>query len=192
MQRRALNPWLLAAAIGGVLYPFAVYAGLTRSGLTFLRPWGLVAIGLILIGLRLFAMRRVAGHALPTGFAVAALVLVALLALDGEIAAKAYPVVISLAVAAIFGCSLIWPPTVVERMARIREPVLPPQAVAYTRGVTWLWFGFLLANAFVAAILGVWGTLSQWTLWTGLVSYLLMGALFLGELTWRHHLRSRA
>jgi uncharacterized membrane protein len=69
---------------------------------------------------------------------------------------------------------------------------LPPGATAYLRGVTQIWFGFLLANAAIASALGLWGSLQQWTLWTGLVSYLLMGALFLGELAWRHLVRSRA
>jgi uncharacterized membrane protein len=126
------------------------------------------------------------------GLALAALVLIALLALNPGLAVKAYPVVISLTAAGIFGGSLIWPPTVAERFARLRYPEPPPEVIAYTRGVTKLWFGYLLANAAVAATLGLWGSLQQWTLWTGLISHLLTGTLFLVELAWRHHVRLHA
>jgi uncharacterized membrane protein len=192
MRRRDRNLWLAAVAAGGVAYPFLVYAVLAHSGMSFLQPSLLVAIALALIGLRLVAMRGAGGRPWMIGLAGAALVLVALLALNPELAVKAYPVVISLTVAGIFGGSLLWPPSIVERIARRREPDLPPQAIAYTRGVTQIWFWFLLANAAIATTLGLWGSLQQWTLWTGLISYLLMGALFLGELAWRHLIRSRA
>ena len=192
MRPRDRNPWLLAVAAGGAAYPFLVYSGLANSEMSFLRPPLLVTIALILIGLRLFVMRRAGGRPWLVGLAAAALVLVALLALKPDLAVKAYPVVISLAIAGIFGSSLIWPPTIVERIARLRESDLPPEAVAYTRGVTQIWFGFLLVNAAIAAALGLWGSLAQWALWTGLISYLLMGTLFLGELAWRHFIRSRA
>lgn len=143
-------------AASGAAYPFLVYSGLAYSEMSFLRPSLLVAIALILIGLRLFMMRRAGGRPWLVGLTAAALVLVALLALKPDLAVKAYPVVISLAIAAIFGRSLIWPPTIVERIARLREPDLPPEAVAYTRGVTQIWFGFLLVNAAIAAALGLW------------------------------------
>lgn len=192
MRRRDRNLGLLAVAAGGVAYPFLVYFGLVYSGMSFLRPSLLVVIALTLIGLRLLAMRGAGRRPWMIGLVAATTVLVMLLALNPDLAVKAYPVVISLAVAGIFGSSLIWPPSIVERIARRREPDLPPEAIAYTRGVTQVWFGFLLANAAIAAALGLWGSLQQWTLWTGLVSYLLMGTLFLGELAWRHLIRSRA
>ena len=47
--------------------------------------------------------------------------------------------------------------------------------------MTIAWTVFLVSNAGVSAATGVWGTLDQWTLWNGLISYLLMGALFGGE-----------
>jgi uncharacterized membrane protein len=192
MRRRDRNLWLLAAAAGGVAYPFLVYFGRAYSGMSFLQPPLLMAIALVLIGLRLLAMRGADGRPWLVGMAIAALVLLLLLAWNAGLAVMAYPVVISLTVAGIFGGSLLWPPSIVERFARRREPDLPPVAIAYMRGVTQVWFLFLLSNAAVAAALGLWGSLQLWTLWTGLVSYLLMGALFLGELAWRRFVRARA
>jgi uncharacterized membrane protein len=192
MRRRDRNLWLLAAAAGGVAYPFLVYFGQAYSGLSFLQPPLFIVIALGLIGLRLMAMRGPDGRPWLFGMASAAVVLLLLLALNAGFAVMAYPVVISLTVAGIFGGSLLWPPSIVERFARMREADLPPAAIGYLRGVTQVWFLFLLANAAVAAALGLWGPLHLWTLWTGLVSYLLMGALFLGELAWRHFVRARA
>lgn len=192
MRRPDHRLWLLAAAAGGVAYPFLVYFGRTYSGTSFLQPPLLIVIALVLIGLRLLAMRGPDGRPWLIGLAVAAMILVILLAWNVGLAVLAYPVVISLTVAAIFGASLLWPPTIVERFARMREPELTPAAIAYLRGVTQVWLLFLLANAAIAAALGLWGSLHLWTLWTGLVSYLLMGALFLGELAWRHLVRARA
>lgn len=192
MRRHGHSLWLLAAVAGGVAYPFLVYFGRTHSGMSFLQPPLLIVIAMALIGLRLVAMRGPAGRPWFVGLAIAAIVLVLLLAWNAGLAVMAYPVVISLTVAGIFGGSLLWPPSIVERFARTREPDLPPAAVAYMRGVTQVWLLFLLANAAIAAALGLWGPLHLWTLWTGLLSYLLMGVLFLGELAWRHFVRARA
>jgi uncharacterized membrane protein len=177
--------------MGGIAYPFLVYAGRTHAELSFLRPAWLILIALILIGLRLPTMRNAAGRSGMVALSAAAAVLLLLLALNPELAIKAYPVLISLAAAGIFGVSLIWPPSLIERIARLREPDLPPEAIAYTRTLTQIWLGFLLANATIATLLGLWGSLREWTLWTGLISYVLMGTLFLGELVWRRFVRSR-
>ncbi|HLN22604.1 MAG TPA: hypothetical protein VK558_01320, partial [Patescibacteria group bacterium] len=105
------------------------------------------------------------------------------------LAVKAYPVAVSLAVAGVFGLSLVYPPTVVERLARLSEPDLPPQGVAYTRKVTLVWVLFLLANAGVSTATALWGSLAQWTLWNGLLSYVAMGTLFAAEFMIRRRVR---
>jgi uncharacterized membrane protein len=191
MRPRARKLWLATAMMGGIAYPFLVYAGRVHAELSLLQPAWLILIALILIGLRLPAMRSAAGRSGMAVLSVAAAALLLLLALNPELAIKAYPVLISLAAAGIFGSSLIWPPSLIERIARRREPDLPPEAIAYTRRLTQIWLGFLLANAAIATLLGLWGSLREWALWTGLISYLLMGALFLGEFVWRRFVRAR-
>jgi uncharacterized membrane protein len=134
------------------------------------------------MGIRLIGTSRLRRPLADTvAFVSAAIALVALLAVAPAIAARAYPVAISLATAAVFAVSLRYPPTIVERIARLREPDLPPAGVAYTRQVTRVWVGFLLANAAVSFWTARWGSLDQWALWNGLLSYLAMGALFGGE-----------
>jgi uncharacterized membrane protein len=113
-----------------------------------------------------------------------------LLTVSPLMAARAYPVAINLAMAAVFAASLRYPPTVVERIARLSEPDLPPEGVVYTRQVTGVWVGFLLVNAAISLWTAIWGSLDQWALWNGLLSYLAMGALFAGEYLVRRVVRA--
>jgi uncharacterized membrane protein len=182
------NPWLILAVFGGLAYPPIVY-----FGLSVVPPAVLVLVGLGLIGLRLAGVRRLAqSRAWILAFLLAAIGLVALLALSPRLAAMAYPVAVSLCVAGVFALSVRFPPTVIERFARIVEPDLPPEGVAYTRKVTVVWVIFLLSNAAISAAAALWGSLAQWTLWNGLLSYIAMGLLFGGEFLVRRVIRRRA
>jgi len=182
---KRLSPWLILIFAGGLLYPLLVYFGATKiPSICF------VLVGLALIGLRILALRRRPNARIwIIAFLIAAFGLVIVLLLDPALAVKAYPVAVSLCVATIFGLSLLYPPTLVERMARLKEPNLPAQGVLYTRKVTIIWTVFLLANALISTATAVWGTLAQWTLWNGLISYILMGALFIGEMMVRRVIR---
>ena len=72
MRRPEHRLWLLAAAAGGVAYPFLVYFGQTYSGTSFLQPPLLILIALVLIGLRLLAMRGPDARPWLIGLAIAA------------------------------------------------------------------------------------------------------------------------
>jgi uncharacterized membrane protein len=177
MSRPKPNPWLIAAVVGGILYPPLVY-----FGMAVVPPILLVFVGLTLIGMRLFGLRKNPDiKTWAIAFLIAALALTGMLFLNAHLAVRVYPVVISLSASAIFGLSLLFPPTIVERIARLTEPNLPPSGVVYTRRVTAIWAAFLLFNAVVSAATALWGTLAQWTLWNGLISYFLMGTLFVAE-----------
>ena len=185
MKRPRRNIWLFLAIAGGIAYPFIVYAAMGTLPL-----WVFLALGLGVIGFRLYGMRK----DIDLGFWGVALVAVAFLLIllfmkNALGAVQAYPVIIGLSFAAVFGFSLLHPPTVAERIARLSEPDLPPAGVRYTRRVTWVWFVFLLGNAAVSVATIIWGTLAQWTLWNGLISYLLMGLLFVGEYAVRNVVR---
>ncbi len=183
---RNLNPWLVAAFIGGMIYAPLVY-----FGMALLPPIVLVLTGLALMGVRLLGMRRNVDIKIwQSAFLVAAFFLIGMLFLNARLAVQAYPVMVSLSVATIFGLSLRFPPTIVERIARITEPNLPPEGIIYTRRVTAVWVVFLVINAIISAISAIWGSLAQWTLWNGLLSYLLMGTLFIGEMIVRRFVRT--
>jgi uncharacterized membrane protein len=172
-------------------YPAFVYFSLDIAP-----PFLLVAAGLGLIALRLCGMLRAPKGKLPhpwiVAFLLAAGIFAAMSAIEPQMAVKTYPVLINFCVAALFGMSLIWPPTVVERIARIAEPELSLEGQRYTRKVTQVWTLFLFANTVISAITVLYGSEEQWALWNGLISYLLMGLLFAGEYALRQVVRRRA
>lgn len=184
-RSRNASAWLRVLAVAGLAYPFLVYAGLP-----YLPGRALVLAGLAAVLARLLLVRRVAVLAAWTApLAAGGACLAALAALDPPWSVRAYPVVMNLAACGAFAMTLRHPPSLVERIARLREPDLPPRGVRYTRQVTRIWAGFLAGNAAVAAGLAIWGTLAQWMLWNGLLAYLLMGALFAGEVLVRRRVR---
>ncbi len=180
----------ILASVGTVLYPLLVYFGLPH-----VPPGPLVGVAVGLGGLHVLHRHRRAGGVMPRwSFALIAgvlLALLALLALRPILAVQAYPLLVNLSLAAIFIWSLVQPPPAIERIARLTNPGLSPKEVAYTRTVTKLWLSFFLINATITGVCTVWFTLAVWSLWTGLISYLLIGALFAGELLVRRRVLPR-
>jgi len=103
-----------------------------------------------------------------------------------------YPLVVNASMLLLFGASLWSPMPLVERLARLREPDLPPRAVRYTRRVTQVWCGFFIFNGSVALLTCLLNDVTLWTLWNGCISYLLMGTLMGGEWLLRQRIRKQA
>lgn len=100
-----------------------------------------------------------------------------------------YPVCMNFMMAVIFGISLVYPPTLIERIARLREPNLDARGVAYTRQVTKIWFVFCVLNMLTSLLTAVSGNIQVWAIYNGVISYCLMGILFAGEYGVRCYLR---
>ena len=167
------------AVLGGIAYPFVVYVALP-----YLPPGALVALALGLGALHL--LHRPATSVIPRwAFVLIPVVLLILLGAHPLLAAQAYPPLVSLSLAAAFAWSLAFPPSAIERLARLTRPDLPPAGVAYTRTVTKVWTVFFLANAAIAILSALFLPVAIWALWTGLISYLCIGLLFGGELLLR-------
>lgn len=169
--------------VASVAYPLVVWLCLGRVS----PRW--VALGLAGLALARAALAR-------ERFWIAPAVATALLAaasgwFDGWTPLKLHPVVVSLTLLAVFAASLRRGPTAIERLARLREPQLPPHAVAYTRRVTQAWCVFFAANAAIAAGLALWADSAAWALWNGLLSYVAMGLLMLVEWLVRRRVRAR-
>lgn len=173
----------LGLLLAGLAYPFAVYLGLEH-----LSP----RLFALLLG-ALWLARMFSGKQTPLSrtLTTVALLFCLLLGLAGEPALlRWYPVLISLALLGLFAGSLCSGMPIIERLARLSEPELPPAAVRYTRQVTWVWVGYFIVNAAIASGLALWAPLSWWTLYTGLIAYLLMGLLFAGEWLVRQRIRN--
>lgn len=104
---------------------------------------------------------------------------------------KLYPVLVNLGMLTVFGYSLYAPPSMIERMARLSDPALPAYAVAYTRRVTQVWCGFFVINGMLALLTAVWASAAIWSLYNGVLAYVLMGCLFAGEYLVRIVVRRR-
>jgi len=167
----------------GAVYPFAVYYGTEHFA-----PWQFaLLLGSLWLGRALTAEKRPGSLITPL---VAIGFCLLLGAFNSPLLLRWYPVLISAAMLGLFGLSLIYGQPIVERLARMREADLPDVAVRYTRQVTEVWCWFFLGNGLMAAALTLWAPLSWWTLYTGLISYGLMGLLFAGEWIVRRRVRS--
>ena len=111
--------------------------------------------------------------------------------LNDSLAPMLYPVVMSLAIASMMGLSLIYPPSMIERFARITEPNLDSDGVRYTRTATKVWLAFGLINACISLFTVVLGDRTIWVLYNGCISYILMGLLLGGEYIVRHYYKAK-
>lgn len=174
----------LLLALATLAYPVLVYFGVGRWS-----PFWLALLLAALMAVRAWAARDAVWLLAGAG---AALLSLASLFGDSWLPLKLYPVMVSAALLCVFGASLLRPPTVIERIARLREPELPPAGVAYTRKVTQVWCVFFVANGAVALATALWASEKTWLLYNGLISYVLMGALFAGEWLLRQRMRARS
>ncbi|MES2018962.1 MAG: hypothetical protein V4484_20920 [Pseudomonadota bacterium] len=162
------------AVILTVLYPLAIWLGQGR-----VEPRWLALLLLLAAAARLPALKvsRVARWSVACALLLAAGAVWA----NALLPLKLYPVLVNAVLLAAFGYSLASPPSMVERMARLTEPDLPPAAIAYTRVVTQVWCAFFIVNGSIALGTAIWASPAVWSLYTGVISYVLMGLLFAGE-----------
>lgn len=164
-------------------YPLLVFFGLGR----FEPRW----LALLLAGL---AVMRALGSrdAFWWWAAGAGLLLAAISALANEaLPLKLYPVLVNTVLLIVFAASLRHPPSMIERLARLREPDLDAQGVVYTRRVTQVWCGFFVLNGSIALATCLWASDKTWALYNGLIAYGLIGLLMGGEWLLRQHVRAR-
>lgn len=158
-----------------LLYPFAVY-----FGIKYFEPWKIACLLVVLLGIRLIASVSIKHWSRPLlmvgmvycGFAIWSNELLTL---------RFYPAIVNAAMLLFFSWSLWSPPSLIERIARIQHPDLPPEAVVYTRRVTQVWCAFFIVNGSIALITALCSSIEVWSLYNGLIAYLLMGLLFVGE-----------
>lgn len=164
---------ILTAALT-LLYPLAIWAGHGK-----VEPRWLAGLLLATAATRLPRLRlsRAARWSAAGALALAA----AAVAGNALLPLKLYPVLVNGALLAAFGYSLAAPPSMIERLARLREPDLPPAAVGYTRRVTQAWCVFFALNGAIALGTALYASEAVWSLYNGAVSYLLMGLLFGAE-----------
>lgn len=164
-----------ALAAAAVAYPFIVYATLEHVS----AAWLALPLALLWLARGLTARATQPGDRL---LPAAALVFCLILAVsNSENWLRWYPVLVNGMMLTIFGMSLRTGMPVVERLARLRHPDLPPDGVRYTRNVTRAWCLFFAVNGTIAAALAAWAPWRWWVAYNGCASYVLMGLMAAGE-----------
>jgi uncharacterized membrane protein len=69
----------------------------------------------------------------------------------------------------------------IEHFARMMKPALSVAEQAHCRSWTRIWGIYLLVLAAIGLVLAGWATLAVWTVYVGVVSYVLVGVLFAME-----------
>ena len=170
-----MKPFLKVFAIVlTIAYPFIIYFGLLHFQASSLIP-----LLLLLLGLRWFGSQKNSERYLV--MAIAIILAMISLALGSQLGLKFYPVLVNFGFLVLFAGSLLFPPSIVERMVRIRDPDLSPRAIIYIRKVTWLWSVFFVINGSIATVTALWASNEVWTLYNGFIAYLLIGLLAGGE-----------
>lgn len=94
---------------------------------------------------------------------------------------RLYPVVMVALALGTFAYTLFPNRTpLVETFARKMGEALDQRGLAYCRRVTWVWTLFLAVHLLVT-LATVFLSYEVWALYNGLIAYLLMGTLFVGE-----------
>ena len=181
---------LSAGVVAGmlVLYPVLIY-----FGLRYLHSGWLAALLILVCAVRLIAA-RLSGTLRDTGSQVflvcgGGIALAGVSVLQNRPDAMLYyPALVNGTMLLLFGYSLVRPPTVIERIARLRDDHLPEEAIAYARRVTIAWAVFFIANGSIALYTALLTSLETWAFYNGIVAYVLIGAMFGGEFLARSRL----
>lgn len=164
----------LSTVIMTLFYPLAIWLAPGRVSPRVLALLLIVAVAMRLLMVKLSKASR--------WLLVAALLLAASAILNNALLPlKLYPVLVNMGMLCAFAYSLLAPPSIVERLARLTDPQLPDYAIAYTRRVTQVWCAFFVVNGTLALITACWGSPTVWSIYNGIVAYIAMGILFAGE-----------
>ena len=102
------------------------------------------------------------------------------------------PLVINYGFFLTFISSIYSSPSMVEIFARMQLKTLKstnelsPAEIIYCKKVTWLWSIFFFFNGLIIIYISLFSTIKLWSLYTGLISYLIMGSIFAVEIPYRY------
>ena len=179
----------ILSAIVLLAYPFVVYYGLNQWGVgTVAGVFGLLFF-LRILGGNKTRLRELKYIAWASGLMGLVLTIFAIVFKEDHWFTY-YPVGVNFFLFLLFFGSLWQKETLVERFARLQESQLPDYVVAYTRTVTKVWCCFFIANGAISLTTSF-ISMELWTLYNGLISYLLVGLLFISEWLVRLHIKRK-
>jgi len=170
---------LLGVAL--LVYPFLVYIAVDRGALI-----AVLAILVSVLFLRVW-VSDLQQDKTPIMHLMAGIVcLLVSYTWQNSLGARFYPVVVNLIFLYVFATSLYARQSMIEKFARMKDPKLSPEGVVYTRNVTKVWCVFFFINGAIAGYTALYSDIKIWTLYNGMISYVLIGMLFTAEWIYRH------
>ena len=173
----------IAFAVLFALYPLAVYAGLRAGNV----QWAALTLAAAACLQAMSSRRPVSIVCAAVAGGLAFLSFTA----DTALPVKFYPVAVNAAWLVFFAASLSGE-SVIEKLARLKEPDLPAAGRRYCRRLTLVWCAFFVLNGLIAFDSAVNRTEAWWALYNGLIAYVLIGCLFTGEWLIRLRIRKRS
>ena len=173
----------IAFAVLFALYPLAVYAGLRAGNV----QWAALTLAAAACLQAMSSRRPVSIVCAAVAGGLAFLSFTA----DTALPVKFYPVAVNAAWLVFFAASLSGE-SVIEKLARLKEPDLPAAGRRYCRWLTLVWCAFFVLNGLIAFDSAVNRTEDWWALYNGLIAYVLIGCLFAGEWLIRLRIRKRS
>ncbi|MGC4123142.1 MAG: hypothetical protein QM765_52955 [Myxococcales bacterium] len=173
-------------AIVIVTYPVAVYFGLSHFST---RGIGLLVLAMLAPTLikALKSRREQLMATMGMPIAIAFLMLLAI-ASDDVRFVLAYPALVNLVLLTQFAATLRkGSQSMIERFARLQTDDLSPAELEYCRNVTVFWCGFFVLNGGACGLFAAFTSRGTWALYTGLLSYVILGLLFAVEFTIRKY-----
>lgn len=182
-----------------ILYPCLVFVGLT----VFKTPPRVLSLCVAVVVA--FNFLSITGKRAPRGglslsaialpAALGALV-VAVALTNSERLLKFYPVLVSASLLGTFGFTLLRPPSMILRFATVQDKALAekpdfPRTERYCRNVTVVWCVFFFINMSMALYTTFFASSFAWSLYNGLISYILIGILFVGEMVVRPYFQKK-
>jgi uncharacterized membrane protein len=104
---------------------------------------------------------------------------------NSELLLRLYPAAVNLGMLLLFAGSLLVPPSMVERFARLGEPDLARGGHRLYARVDPALVRLLRRQRTAAAYTALFSSRDNWALYNGFIAYLLMGTLFAGEWLYR-------
>lgn len=161
-----------------ILYPLIVFFGLTYYGVR------LTAIVLLIFAGRRFIALLLAHRSTSRLVLLQATLMAAIIggaaASGSAFVLRITPFAVSLTFIALFAFSLRGTP-LIERFARLQEPDLSTEKIAYCRNLTRFWVGVLAVNSALLLVASLSQSEALWAILVGPVSYGMLGLVFAVE-----------
>lgn len=161
----------------GICYPFALYF-FPKNEILF------VTMAMVCL-LRTISVEDIYQKAI---WAVISAIFLIYFVVNLEELAYLYPVFINTIFGTIFAISLkdeALITKIAKKQANLRGKILDQKAINYTRNLTKIWVIFFVLNALISFALIFLDNKIYWTLYCGVISYILIGMLFGAEILYR-------